>query len=209
MADRRGDLISPASSSRYFLRNAGRHWMNSISRSETGGGPPSRQEEELNVPDMSAASFVGVDWGTSSFRLWVMSADGAPLAESRSDEGMLHCSTAGFQPVLDRHLAEVGAPEGLPVLICGMAGARQAGSRRHMSIRQPRLLPCMTRQQAFPATGVTFVSCRASRRSMPMRQTLCAVRKRSLSAQSPMMVSPAWSACPARIASGCPLKTGG
>lgn len=75
---------------------------------------------------LSEASFVGVDWGTSSFRLWLMAADGTPLASSRSGEGMLHCSSSGgFQPVLDKHLAEVRAPEGLPVLICGMAGARQ------------------------------------------------------------------------------------
>ncbi|HEY4191634.1 MAG TPA: 2-dehydro-3-deoxygalactonokinase, partial [Mesorhizobium sp.] len=77
------------------------------------------------MADLSSASFVGVDWGTSSFRLWVMGGDGAPLAASRSGEGMLSCQKSGFQPVLDRHLAEVGAPDGLPVLICGMAGARQ------------------------------------------------------------------------------------
>lgn len=66
-----------------------------------------------------------VDWGTSSFRGWLMSADGAPLAESRGSEGMLHCVSAGFAPVLRDHLARLGAAEGTPVLICGMAGARQ------------------------------------------------------------------------------------
>ena len=59
-----------------------------------------------------------------------MSADGETLAESRGNEGMLHCigvgaSGAGFAPVLRGHLAKLGAPEGAPVLICGMAGARQ------------------------------------------------------------------------------------
>jgi 2-dehydro-3-deoxygalactonokinase len=69
---------------------------------------------------------VVVDWGTSSFRGWLMSADGAALAESRGGEGMLHCAGgAGFAPVLADHLARLGAPEGAPVLICGMAGARQ------------------------------------------------------------------------------------
>lgn len=69
---------------------------------------------------------VVVDWGTSSFRGWLMSADGAPLAESRGSEGMLHCAGgAGFAPVLADHLARLGAPDGAPVLICGMAGARQ------------------------------------------------------------------------------------
>jgi 2-dehydro-3-deoxygalactonokinase len=69
--------------------------------------------------------FVVVDWGTSSFRSWLMS-DGEVLAESRGGEGMLHCAgSAGFAPVLRDHLARLRAPEGVPVLICGMAGARQ------------------------------------------------------------------------------------
>jgi 2-dehydro-3-deoxygalactonokinase len=71
------------------------------------------------------AAFVAVDWGTSSFRAWLMSADGKALAESRSSEGMLHCAATGFAPVLRDHLARLGAPEGISVLICGMAGARQ------------------------------------------------------------------------------------
>jgi 2-dehydro-3-deoxygalactonokinase len=71
------------------------------------------------------AAFVVVDWGTSSFRGWLMSADGEALAESRGGEGMLHCAGAGFAPVLRDHLARLGAPAGAPVLICGMAGARQ------------------------------------------------------------------------------------
>ena len=70
-------------------------------------------------------AFVVVDWGTSSFRGWLMSADGAVLAESRGGEGMLHCAGAGFAPVLSDHLRRLGAPEDAPVLICGMAGARQ------------------------------------------------------------------------------------
>jgi 2-dehydro-3-deoxygalactonokinase len=75
------------------------------------------------------AAFVVVDWGTSSFRGWLMSADGEVLAESRGGEGMLHCTGGGagavFAPVLRDHLARLGAAEGAPVLICGMAGARQ------------------------------------------------------------------------------------
>ncbi len=48
------------------------------------------------------------------------------LAESRGDEGMLHCAGGdGFAPVLGRHLARLDAPAEAPVLICGMAGARQ------------------------------------------------------------------------------------
>ena len=68
---------------------------------------------------------VAVDWGTSSFRAWLLSRDGDVLAESRGPEGMTHCATAGFEPVLRAHVERLGAAKDLPVLICGMAGARQ------------------------------------------------------------------------------------
>lgn len=66
-----------------------------------------------------------IDWGTSSFRLWLVDRQGKVLAESRSDEGMMQSSQAGFASVLENHLGKVGAAAGLPVVISGMAGARQ------------------------------------------------------------------------------------
>ncbi|MGJ4909626.1 2-dehydro-3-deoxygalactonokinase [Bradyrhizobium sp. SZCCHNRI1009] len=80
----------------------------------------------MTAVDSSATpAFVAVDWGTSSFRAWLMAGDGTEQAESRGGEGMLHCATSGFAPVLRDHLAQLGAPADVPVLICGMAGARQ------------------------------------------------------------------------------------
>jgi 2-dehydro-3-deoxygalactonokinase len=80
----------------------------------------------LNSADRAKGAFVAVDWGTSSFRGWLMAADGTVLSESRGAEGMLHCaSSGGFAPVLRDHLGKLGADVQLPVLICGMAGARQ------------------------------------------------------------------------------------
>ena len=70
-------------------------------------------------------AYVAVDWGTSSFRLWLIGQDGGVLAERRSAEGMTVAARTGFAEVLASHLAAVSAPEGLPVLICGMAGAKQ------------------------------------------------------------------------------------
>lgn len=72
----------------------------------------------------SHPSFVAVDWGTSSFRLWVLSSEGAIMGESRGADGMLHAAKVGFETVLEKHLRAANAPDGLPVLICGMAGAR-------------------------------------------------------------------------------------
>lgn len=73
---------------------------------------------------MSAPSFIAVDWGTSSFRLWVLSESGATLSESRGPDGMLSAAREGFANVLDRHLYEANAPADLPILACGMVGAR-------------------------------------------------------------------------------------
>ena len=70
-------------------------------------------------------AYVAVDWGTSSFRLWLIGKDGNVLAERRSAEGMTVAARTGFAEVLASHLAAVSAPAGLPVLICGMAGAKQ------------------------------------------------------------------------------------
>ena len=66
-----------------------------------------------------------VDWGTSSFRVWLLSADGNTLGERRSDEGMSRASEIGFDSVLEGHLGSLGAGVAVPVIICGMAGARQ------------------------------------------------------------------------------------
>jgi len=79
----------------------------------------------LKSADRDRSAFVAVDWGTSSFRGWLMAADGTVLAESRGSEGMLHCAGSGFAPVLRDHLGKLGADAQPPVLICGMAGAKQ------------------------------------------------------------------------------------
>ncbi|MBB3656399.1 2-dehydro-3-deoxygalactonokinase [Rhizobium sp. BK650] len=74
---------------------------------------------------MPNPAYVAVDWGTSSFRLWLIGADGSVLAERRSGEGMTTAAKTGFSEVLAGHLAAISAPAELPVIVCGMAGARQ------------------------------------------------------------------------------------
>ncbi|MBK3660468.1 2-dehydro-3-deoxygalactonokinase [Bradyrhizobium diazoefficiens] len=73
---------------------------------------------------MTEPAFVAVDWGTSSFRLWLVDHAGQVLTERRSDEGMMAAAKAGFAAVLQSHLAAIEAPNHLPILVCGMAGAR-------------------------------------------------------------------------------------
>jgi 2-dehydro-3-deoxygalactonokinase len=90
-----------------------------------------RSSDDEEIHEMTGAvrkpdhAFVAIDWGTSSFRGWLMAAGGEVLAESRGGQGMLHCAGSGFAPVLRHHLERLGASDKLPVLICGMAGARQ------------------------------------------------------------------------------------
>lgn len=72
-----------------------------------------------------APGFAAADWGTTRLRIWLMDEEGGALAERRSDQGMLVASEQGFASILETHLNAMGAPKTLPVIICGMAGARQ------------------------------------------------------------------------------------
>lgn len=71
------------------------------------------------------AAYAAVDWGTSTFRLWLMRRDGTVITERRSDEGMMTASKTGFSAVLEAHLTAAAAPAAMPAVICGMAGSRQ------------------------------------------------------------------------------------
>ncbi len=66
-----------------------------------------------------------VDWGTSRVRLWLVDRNGAIVADSRSDDGMGRLAPGAFAGVLERLLAETGAPPGIGVMMCGMVGSRQ------------------------------------------------------------------------------------
>lgn len=72
--------------------------------------------------------WIAVDWGTSSLRVWAMGKGGAVMAEGRSDAGMGRLQAAEFEPAL---MALIGSwlagRDGTtcPVIVCGMAGARQ------------------------------------------------------------------------------------
>ena len=101
---------------------------------------------------MMAGYYAAVDWGTSSFRLWIIGEDGAVLAERRSAEGMTTAAKTGFHAVLDHHLSAVSAPAHLPIIICGMAGARQ-GWKEAGYIETPAALSAIA-GQAIPVPDV-------------------------------------------------------
>ena len=72
---------------------------------------------------MSHAACHCVDWGTTSFRLWSVAADGTVMAERRSGLGMSTLKPADYESVLETALADNGTGNDCPVIICGMAGS--------------------------------------------------------------------------------------
>ena len=74
---------------------------------------------------MSKPVYAACDWGTTSFRLWALSATGKVLGETRGAQGMASLARADYRPVLEAALVEAGAGPEVPVIVCGMAGAAQ------------------------------------------------------------------------------------
>lgn len=77
------------------------------------------------TPDGIAIDWIAVDWGTSNLRAWAM-AGAAPVAARSSDRGM-GVLAPGDYPAALAAITEGWRRPGatLPVLVCGMAGARQ------------------------------------------------------------------------------------
>lgn len=69
-------------------------------------------------------SFVAVDWGTSSFRLWLVSGTGDVLTQTSGPHGMGTLTPAEYAPLLERQMETLGVAPDIPVLISGMAGAK-------------------------------------------------------------------------------------
>lgn len=68
--------------------------------------------------------FAAIDWGTSNFRLWLVDEQGNVVARKTSGQGMATLSTDRYAAVMEEHLAGLGVPPDLPVVVCGMAGSR-------------------------------------------------------------------------------------
>ena len=68
--------------------------------------------------------WVAVDWGTTHLRVWLMMADGTVLERRDDPRGMAALTPAQFDEVLTDVLGQQ-VRRGLPVIVCGMAGAAQ------------------------------------------------------------------------------------
>ena len=70
-----------------------------------------------------SGDFIALDWGTSSFRAYLVGADGSVRNKRESAEGIMSVTDGGFEPVFERHVA--GWDAALPVLASGMITSRQ------------------------------------------------------------------------------------
>jgi 2-dehydro-3-deoxygalactonokinase len=96
--------------------------------------------------DPAAVDWIAIDWGTSNLRAWGMTGEGEVLAARESDRGMGRLSPADYPGVLfelTRGWTARDPDAGpLPVLICGMAGARQGWCEApYLAVPTPPLGP--------------------------------------------------------------------
>lgn len=73
-----------------------------------------------------SATWIGVDWGTTHLRAWVLDEGGAPVKTLQSDKGAGTLTSDGFEHALTdlmgEYLPELGQ---IDVICCGMVGAQQ------------------------------------------------------------------------------------
>lgn len=72
-----------------------------------------------------APALLAVDWGTSSLRAALLSAQGQPLEERSFAQGILQVPAGGFAKVFADRFGDWLRAHPLPCLISGMAGSRQ------------------------------------------------------------------------------------
>ncbi len=105
---------------------------------------------ETSIPQRLA--WVAVDWGSSNLRAWALADGGEVLAEVEAARGMLDLAPADYEPALLAAIGDWLPVEGrTPVLVCGMAGARQ-GWREAPYRPVPRALDALAQGAARPDT---------------------------------------------------------
>ena len=98
---------------------------------------------------MSKTDWIAVDWGTSHLRAFAIGADGAVLDRAQSADGMGTLAQAEFEPALMRLIEPWLGDGSIPVIACGMVGAKQGW------VEAPyRAVPCKP-GEAAPITPAT------------------------------------------------------
>ena len=70
-------------------------------------------------------ALIGIDWGTSNFRAFLLDAAGNVVARRAGPHGIMTVSDGKFGPVLAAGIGEWLADGKLPILMSGMIGSRQ------------------------------------------------------------------------------------
>ncbi len=116
---------------------------------------------------ITGTDWIAVDWGTSSLRVWALGRDGDVLAKAVSQEGMGGLAPADYEPVLMAHI-RTWLPEtavrSVPVIVCGMAGAKQGWKEAAY-----RVAPCA----AVPEGEMIRVPTRDARLSVHILPGVC------------------------------------
>jgi 2-dehydro-3-deoxygalactonokinase len=75
---------------------------------------------------MNQPTLIGLDWGTTSCRAYLIGAEGAVLARVADGPGILRVETGAFGAALDALIGDWVATHGkLPIILSGMIGSRQ------------------------------------------------------------------------------------
>ena len=71
-------------------------------------------------------NLIALDWGTSSFRGYLMTSDGDVLDSFANGQGILHCDGQSFEAVLEESAGNwMDQYPHAPVIACGMISSRQ------------------------------------------------------------------------------------
>lgn len=75
---------------------------------------------------MKELYWIAVDWGSSNLRVWALDKRHKVLDSFSSSDGMLSLETGDFEPLLLEKISNwVAGDVNIPVLCCGMVGAKQ------------------------------------------------------------------------------------
>jgi 2-dehydro-3-deoxygalactonokinase len=72
----------------------------------------------------SEPALIGLDWGTSSFRAYLIGADGGVISSVSAPEGILHVEGGNFEAAFQRLVGRWAAEHDVPVIASGMITSR-------------------------------------------------------------------------------------
>lgn len=100
--------------------------------------------------DLSGASLIAVDWGTSRLRAFLLDRDGRELAEADSDQGISRIAAGEHEAVFEQLVA---AWPSVPAIMAGMIGSRQGW-------REAAYLPCPASPAGLAEKTLPFTTAR-------------------------------------------------